>query len=288
MLNKIQRSLGVACGVLGFCIGIGVYGYWKHFNGLDINKLKNNQQCTPISRGEVTVTVSQKKRLPATIGELSMVIETRHADSLMKAQQLNNQIAQKVYDCLNAELVKNNLHHAHNYLQTINLQAGEYYNTVNQQRVLMGYQVTRQLKLHTTHLAKLDELAQLALKTGVTRIERVIFKLPEELVACEHLIAPVMQLARQRSDHLARQTDSRLVGVKQINAQCLVKDSVPPWYYLTRLENTASPAMLTNSKTQQADSTSTVVREVEVELQVQAQWYIDPTVKTSNHEKKID
>ncbi len=262
----MSKRIGIICilMVLG-CLLVTGYGWisgrWSYPVGAPERGGYNNR---PV--GSIAVSVSQHGTLPAELVELQLVVETRHPDSLLQAEQLNYDISKRLSGNLSAELDMS----AGDYLKTIDFRADTRYVTKNQQREFAGYQVVHTLKLRTEQLTKLSSLIKLALASGATRIDQITFGLKNQSDACKALMEPAVRLAEQRGTQLASLTGSHLLGIKQLTSRCVASDYMPMHNYYRGIEHSSSVASLVSER-EATGSTN----EVEVELQISTQWFVE-------------
>ncbi len=169
----------------------------------------------------------------------------------------------------------------------------------------LRYHATYSLKIKTTQLERWPAMLQQILALGATRIDRVSFKLQDTTQACQPLFVRAATQLQQQGQQLAALTGERVVGLKALTASCSVAEDTLLGHSYSRLaalhsdsddDNDATSAsnprqdvspqlgQLENLLTTTARSTTltqpaltnTALHPLEVELQLEAQWYVVP------------
>lgn len=190
-------------------------------------------------RGFVSVNNSTTKEIAPNQAEISVSIETSDK-SMQKASADNKVIADKVYSSLKKLLG------ASDYIKTSNYSARPQYNyTKDNKKVFDKYVVTNSIVVRTKNINLVSQLVDTAIGQGATRVDNLQFTVSDYDCACNEALAEVTKKAYSQANSVATSINSRITGVKSINATCNSENYPRPYYAMMAKgsmdENSATP-----------------------------------------------
>lgn len=208
--------------------------------------------------GYISVNFSTTKEISPNQAEISIKIETSDK-SLQKASEENKTIAKQVYASLKL------LIGANDYIKTSNYSARpEYIYTKDNKRVLDKYVVSNNVTVKTKSTDLVSKLIDTAIAKGATNVENLFFSTSDYDSSCNTALAELTKKASSQANAIASSINSKIIGVKSINASCN-SDNVPRPYYAMMAKGMADNA---------AESTPIESGKVKINVNIDASFYV--------------
>lgn len=174
--------------------------------------------------GYISVNFSTSKEISPNQAEIIIKIETSDK-SLQKASEENKIIAKQVYTSLKLLIGPND------YIKTSNYSARpEYIYTKDNKRILDKYVVSNNVIVKTKSTDLVSKLIDTAIAKGATNVENLFFSTSDYDSSCNTALAELTKKASSQANAIASSINSKIIGVKSINASCN-SDNMPRPYY---------------------------------------------------------
>lgn len=211
--------------------------------------------------GYVSVNNSTTKELPPNIAEISVNIETSDK-SMQKASDENKIIANKVYSSLKTILGKSG---DGDYIKTNNFIAKpQYVYTKDNKKVFDKYVVSNSVVIRTKNINLVSQLVDTALAQGATSVGNLQFLVSDYDSACNAALGELTKKAYNQANSVASSINSKITGVKSINATCNPENNQRPYY-----------TMMAKSSTDSESATPIESGKIKIFVNVDASFYVN-------------
>lgn len=174
--------------------------------------------------GYISVNFSTTKEISPNQAEITINIETSDK-SLQKASEENKTIAKLVYSSLKSLLGPND------YIKTSNYSARpQYIYNKDNKRVLDKYIVSNNVTVKTKNTDLVSKLIDTAIDKGATNVENLQFSASDYDSSCNEALAELTKKSYTEANAIASSINSKIVGIKSINATCNSDNGPRPYY----------------------------------------------------------
>lgn len=209
-------------------------------------------------KGFVSVNSSTTKEVAPNLAEISVNIETSDK-SMQKASADNKVIADKVYSSLKKLLG------ATDYIKTSNYSARpQYIYNKDNKKVFDKYVVTNSVVVRTKNINLVSQLVDMAIGQGATSVDNLQFLVSDYDCACNEALAEITKKAYSQANSVANSINSKIIGVKSINATCNSENAQRPYY-----------AMMTKSSMDGNSATPIESGKIKIYVNIDASFYVN-------------
>jgi len=210
-------------------------------------------------KGFVSVNISTTKEVAPNQAEISVNIETSDK-SMQKASADNKVIADKVYSSLKKLLGSTD------YIKTSNYSAKPQYiyNRDSRKDVFDKYVVTNSVVVRTKNINLVSTLVDTAVGQGATSVNNLQFLVSDYDFACSDALAEVTKKAYSQANSVAGSINTKITGVKSINATCNSEKSPRPYY-----------AMMPSDSVGGSSATPIESGKIKINVNVDASFYVN-------------
>lgn len=183
-----------------------------------------NAQMIEQEKGYISVNASTTKEISPNQAEISIGIETSDK-SIKKAAEDNKMAANKVYSALKSILG------SEDYIKTGEFSAKpQFIYTKDNQRVFDKYVVKNTVVVRTKDTKSVSKIIDTAIANGATNVDDLKFSATDYDCACNDILGELTKRAFIQANSVAASINSRITGVKSINANCNTENNSRPMY----------------------------------------------------------
>lgn len=187
-------------------------------------KLTTSAETVDKEKGYISLSFSSTKDISPNQAEITIGIETSD-NSMKKAVEDNNTIANKVYSTLKPLLGSDD------YIKTNNYSARpEYSYTKDNKKVLDKYVVTNSVVVKTKKTDLVSKLIDSSIAQGATNINNLQFSATNYDSSCNDTLAELTKKTYAQANSIAKSINSQVIGIKSINATCNTDNAPRPYY----------------------------------------------------------
>jgi uncharacterized protein YggE len=212
--------------------------------------------------GTIYVSESTVKEIPPNQAEISIGIKTEDK-SLQKAAEENKITANKVYSEIKALLG------ADDYLETNSYKVSPQYTyTKDRKRVLDKYVVSNNVKVKTKNIELISKIIDTAITNGANSLNQLNFSVAGDdyKSECNDALAELTKKAYDKANAIAKSINSKVTGVKSINASCNTENPTRNFYSAFELSDSA--------KGSENLSTPTEAGKTNINVSITATFYV--------------
>lgn len=189
-----------------------------------LSGLCSNAQTIEEEKGYISVNASLTKEISPNQAEISIGVETSDT-SMQKAVDENKIIANKVFSEIKPLLGKDD------YLKTGEYSAKpQYIYTKENKKVFDKYVVKNIVLVHTRNTAIISKIIDTAISQGATNVDDIKFSATDYDSICNEALAELTKNAHAQANAIANAINTKIIGIKVINANCNVDSGVRPMY----------------------------------------------------------
>lgn len=206
--------------------------------------LCTNAQTIEEEKGYISVNSSITKEVSPNQAEIAIGIETADT-SMQKATNDNKAIATKVFSAIKPLLGKDD------YLKTGEYSAKpEYIFTKENKKIFDKYIVKNVVLVHTQNTAIISKIIDTAVAQGATNVDDVRFSVTDYDSACNEALSELTKKVYAQANVVAGSINSKITGIKSINANCSNDSSPRPYYMMAKsaLGSDSSPTPIESGK----------------------------------------